>query len=48
MLSIYSISLGCPKNRVDTERLLGSVAPGRVRLVESPAEAQLVLINSCA
>ena len=48
MLSIYSISLGCPKNRVDTERLLGSVSPGRVRMVESPAEAQLVLINSCA
>lgn len=48
MLSIYSISLGCPKNRVDTERLLGSVAPGRVRLVESPEEAQLVLINTCA
>lgn len=48
MLSIYSISLGCPKNRVDTERLLGSVAPGRVRMVEDPAEAQLVVINSCA
>lgn len=48
MLSIYSISLGCPKNRVDTERLLGSVAPGRVRMVESPEEAQLVVVNSCA
>lgn len=48
MLNIYSISLGCPKNRVDTERLLGSLAPGRVRLVQSPAGADLVYINTCA
>lgn len=48
MLSIYSISLGCPKNRVDTERLLGSLAPGRTRMVERPDQAQLVVINSCA
>lgn len=48
MLSIYSISLGCPKNRVDTERLLGSIAPARVRMVQNYDQAQLVLINSCA
>lgn len=48
MLSIYSISLGCPKNRVDTERLLGSIAPAQVRMVQDYDEAQLVVINSCA
>lgn len=46
MISIYSVSLGCPKNRVDTERLLGSLgAP--VRPVETMAEADVVLINTC-
>lgn len=46
MLSIYSISLGCPKNRVDTEWLLGSV-DSSVMFVEDPAAADCVLINTC-
>ena len=45
MISIYSISLGCPKNRVDTERALGGLGP--VRPVDSPQEADLVFINTC-
>lgn len=46
MISIYSISLGCPKNRVDTEWLLGAV-PGDVLPVNDPAAADLVVINTC-
>ncbi|MFV0349890.1 MAG: 30S ribosomal protein S12 methylthiotransferase RimO [Halodesulfovibrio sp.] len=46
MISIYSISLGCPKNRVDTEWLLGAV-PGTVQAVDDPAGADLVVINTC-
>lgn len=42
---IYSVSLGCPKTRVDTERLLGAL--GRVRLVERPEDARLIFINTC-
>ena len=45
MTNIYSVSLGCPKNRVDTERLLASV-PGMVSVPEI-AEADCVLINTC-
>lgn len=46
MISVYSVSLGCPKNRVDTERLLGALgAP--VRPVETMAEADVVLVNTC-
>jgi ribosomal protein S12 methylthiotransferase len=44
---IHALSLGCPKNRVDTERLLGAL-PGGVKLVDSPEEAQVVLVNTCA
>ncbi len=46
MLRIYSQSLGCPKTRVDTERLLGSLGP--VRMVSGPARADLVFLNTCA
>ena len=46
-LRCYSTSLGCPKNRVDTERLLGSLGAALVP-VGSPDEADLVFINTCA
>lgn len=45
-IRVHTISLGCPKNRVDTERMLGvlgeSFAPA-----ESAAESDLVLVNTC-
>ena len=48
MLHIHSISLGCPKNRVDTERALGALAaPQNLRTVATPEEADLVFINTC-
>lgn len=46
MLRIYSQSLGCPKTRVDTERLIGSLGP--VITVDLPEQADLVFINTCA
>ena len=45
MLKIHAISLGCPKNRVDTERALGSLGP--VRIVEHLGRADLIFINTC-
>lgn len=47
MVRVYSQSLGCPKNRVDTERLLGSLGSDLVTVAE-PEEADLVFINTCA
>jgi len=44
---VYAVSLGCPKNRVDTETLLGRL-PFATRLVPGPDTADLVLINTCA
>ncbi|MBQ8744012.1 MAG: 30S ribosomal protein S12 methylthiotransferase RimO [Mailhella sp.] len=46
MLRIYSQSLGCPKTRVDTERLLGSLGP--ILTVDDPLKADLIFINTCA
>ncbi|MDR2893123.1 MAG: 30S ribosomal protein S12 methylthiotransferase RimO [Deltaproteobacteria bacterium] len=45
-LKVYSISLGCPKNRVDSERLLGSLGLS-IRSVKRPGSAQLIFINTC-
>jgi tRNA-2-methylthio-N6-dimethylallyladenosine synthase/ribosomal protein S12 methylthiotransferase len=44
-INVYAISLGCPKNRVDTERLMAGIDANPV---QSIAEAELVLINTCA
>ncbi|NJB68287.1 ribosomal protein S12 methylthiotransferase RimO [Desulfobaculum xiamenense] len=43
---IYSVSLGCPKNRVDTERMLACFEPAFIP-VDSPEEADVVLVNTC-
>jgi ribosomal protein S12 methylthiotransferase len=46
--TLYLVSLGCPKNRVDSEIMLGSLLNDGYRVVEEPAEAEVILINSCA
>lgn len=46
-LPVWSVSLGCPKNMVDTERLLGSLGVP-IRLVPHIGRSRLVLINTCA
>ncbi|MCC8193895.1 MAG: 30S ribosomal protein S12 methylthiotransferase RimO [Deltaproteobacteria bacterium] len=46
MANIYSVSLGCPKNRVDAERLLASVPA--MTPVDTIDEADCVIINTCA
>ncbi|MDR2826002.1 MAG: 30S ribosomal protein S12 methylthiotransferase RimO [Deltaproteobacteria bacterium] len=46
MLKIYPVSLGCPKNRVDTECFLGSLGL-TVKLVKQVKSAELVFVNTC-
>ncbi len=45
-LLVYPISLGCPKNRVDTEHLLGSLGMA-VKIVPHMGRAHVVFINTC-
>ncbi|HKE19776.1 MAG TPA: 30S ribosomal protein S12 methylthiotransferase RimO [Kofleriaceae bacterium] len=45
--SVYFVSLGCPKNRVDSEVMLGSLAGAGHVLVESPDEAEVIVVNTC-
>lgn len=46
-MKIHFISLGCPKNTVDTEVMLGILRRGGHELVSSPEEADLVAVNTC-
>jgi ribosomal protein S12 methylthiotransferase len=45
---IYFVSLGCPKNQVDTELMLGQVQAAGHALVEAPDEADVIVVNTCA
>ena len=42
------ISLGCDKNRVDTEKLLGLLRDRGCRLTDDLNKAQIVIVNTCA
>ncbi|HEY4312357.1 MAG TPA: 30S ribosomal protein S12 methylthiotransferase RimO [Pirellulales bacterium] len=41
------VSLGCPKNLVDSERMLGLLQLDGYRLVNEPQGADLVIVNTC-
>lgn len=46
-LHCHAISLGCPKNRVDTERLLGSLGIPLI-FTDCLDEADFIFINTCS
>jgi ribosomal protein S12 methylthiotransferase len=45
---IYFVSLGCPKNQVDTELMLGQVQAAGHELVHEPGDADVIVVNTCA
>jgi ribosomal protein S12 methylthiotransferase len=47
MSRFHLISLGCAKNLVDSEVMLGSMAGGGWDLVENPEDADLLIVNTC-
>ncbi|MBF0339800.1 MAG: 30S ribosomal protein S12 methylthiotransferase RimO [Magnetococcales bacterium] len=46
-LRVGLISLGCPKNVVDAERLLGRFLEGGYEPTANPEEADLLVVNTC-
>jgi ribosomal protein S12 methylthiotransferase len=42
------MTLGCPKNRVDSEVMLGTLTNGGYTLVEAPERADVIVVNTCA
>lgn len=47
-MKIGAISLGCDKNRVDTEKMLSRLTSGGHTLVGSEEEADVIIVNTCA
>ncbi len=47
MKRLHIVSLGCPKNAADSERLGGVLEAAGFRLVRSPDEAEIVVVNTC-
>ena len=48
MQKVYFLSLGCPKNLVDSEILSALLYEAGFEIVENPEEAEIFLISTCA
>ncbi len=46
--TVFTISLGCPKNLVDTEIMLGDLTSRGWEITDDPERAALLLVNTCA
>lgn len=44
---VHAVTLGCPKNRVDTEVMLGDLLGHGYALAPRPEDADVVLVNTC-
>ena len=45
--TIHFVSLGCAKNRVDTEIMLGVSGESGFDIVDDPADAEVIVVNTC-
>lgn len=46
-MKIFCVSLGCDKNLVDTERMLGLLTRDRYEFTDDEQQADVILINTC-
>ena len=44
----YIETLGCPKNQVDSDKLVGTLLADGLEATDDPARADLVVVNTCA
>ena len=42
------VSLGCPKNRVDSEVMAGKLRSGEWALTDDAAAAEVIIVNTCS
>jgi len=47
-LKIGFVSLGCPKNLVDTEVMMGQLTSGGHELTPHPSDADVIVVNTCS
>jgi ribosomal protein S12 methylthiotransferase len=48
LLKIGFVSLGCPKNLVDTEVMMGQLVADGHELTPQPADADVIVVNTCS
>ena len=48
LATFYLLSLGCPKNRVDSEWVTADLVRAGLDQVDDPDQADLILVNTCA
>jgi ribosomal protein S12 methylthiotransferase len=46
-VKVYIVSLGCAKNLVDTELMMGRMRRAEMDFVGDPGEADVILVNTC-
>lgn len=46
--AVYFVSLGCPKNLVDSQVMLGLLKSNKFTITETPEEADTVIVNTCS
>ena len=47
MMTVGVISLGCAKNQVDTQTMLGYLKAAGYRFTAEPSEAEILIVNTC-
>ena len=47
MKTIGLVSLGCSKNRVDSEVMLGMLSQAGYAIVSDPRKAEIIIVNTC-
>ena len=45
---VHVVSLGCPKNRVDSELMIGLMRGDGFEVVDAPENADVIVVNTCA
>jgi ribosomal protein S12 methylthiotransferase len=48
MKTVYLESLGCARNLVDSEHMLGRLVEEQWQVVDDPAAAELIVVNTCS
>ncbi|MBV8771337.1 MAG: 30S ribosomal protein S12 methylthiotransferase RimO [Deltaproteobacteria bacterium] len=48
METVHLLTLGCPKNLVDSELMLGGLVNAGYEITTDPAKAQVLIVNTCA
>ncbi|MGD8334384.1 MAG: 30S ribosomal protein S12 methylthiotransferase RimO, partial [Desulfobacterales bacterium] len=47
-MNVFLLSLGCARNQVDSEIMLGRIKKASWTIVEDPEDADSIVVNTCS